>query len=230
MSTSDRPTRGRPASKQKRLQGRPSLNDEMIGREKLLDATEIVLRTISPAKVTRNDIAEAAGVNPSLIRYYFKDKNSLLTALASRIIDKNLKMLRDTLSFSGTAKEKLAKRILLFLKIHNDYPFYHQLIYEQLWLGATDFQKRVRFDIVGPFFSELNAIYNEGHANGEFRTVEPRFLHVAVIGVCDLFINAPYMIKELFGKEEIDGDLINEYGNFVVDLVFKGIQAEKSKH
>jgi AcrR family transcriptional regulator len=212
-----------PTEKPKRLQGRPSSKEDLIGREKLLDAAEIILRTIPPAKITRNEIAEAAGVNPSLIRYYFRDKDSLLTALASRIIDKNLKILRDTLSFSGTAREKLEKRILLFLKIHNDYPFYHQLIYEQLWLGKSDFQKRVRFDIVGPFFSELNAIYNEGRANGEFRDLEPRFLHVAIIGVCDLFINAPYMIKELFGKEEIDRELIDEYGSFVVNLIFKGI-------
>ena len=80
-----------------------------------------------PGKVTREEIARFAGVNPALIRYYFGDKSTLLTAVVEAISQENLTRLRDTLSQQGTTAERLARRVQLLLQMHIENPYYHQL-------------------------------------------------------------------------------------------------------
>jgi TetR/AcrR family transcriptional regulator len=207
----------------RRGKGRPSRTDVGVGREGLIDATRELLRTIPPGKLTRQHIAEFAKVNPALIRYYFGDTSTLLTAVVESIHHENLNRLREVLREPGTAIDKLRRRVRLILQMHLEYPYYHQLIFEQLWQGEREDQKRVGKDMVSPYYSEFKELVLEGRRQGEFRDVDTRFLHVATLSLCELFINAPYLLQHLFKMNSITPQLVQKYGDFVVDLLIHGI-------
>ena len=175
-----------------RGKGRPPRTEPGVGREAIIDAARELLRVRPPGKVTREEIARFAGVNPALIRYYFGDKSNLLTAVVEAIGDENLRRLRAALDRRGTATEKLRRRIDLIMQMHIENPYYHQLIFEQLWQGESQLQKRLARKMVVPFYAEFKQIITEGQRRGEFRDVDPRLVHVAALSMCELFINAPY--------------------------------------
>lgn len=213
---------GRAASP-RRAKGRPPGGEDVVGRAALISSTRQLLKKLPPAKVTRDEIAKFAGVNPALVRYYFGDKSTLLTAVVEEISRENLARLREEFAEEGSATEKLRRRVKLLLRMHIENPYYHQLIFEQLWHGHTTEQRRLSRELVIPYFDEFRTLLRQGIADGELREVEPRFLHVAVIGLCELFINAPYMFRELFGVKDIKADFASSYGDFVVDLLMNGI-------
>lgn len=217
------------ASGPRRSKGRPSGPDESVGRAALISSTRQLLKMLPPAKVTRDEIAQFAGVNPALIRYYFGDKSGLLTAVVEEISRENLSRLRDEIAQEGSAIEKLRRRVKLLLRMHIENPYYHQLIFEQLWHGQSAEQRRLSRELVIPYFEEFRTVLQQGVKDGELAEVEPRFLHVAVIGLCELFINAPYMFKELFGVKEMKTDFASTYGDFVVDLLINGISRNGEK-
>jgi len=74
LSGATKPRRAR------RRQGRPHKDAPTVGREALIAATRNLTKTIPAGRITRLDIARAAGVDPALIRYYFGDKSKLLVA------------------------------------------------------------------------------------------------------------------------------------------------------
>jgi TetR/AcrR family transcriptional regulator len=212
------PTRGK---------GRPPRSEAGVGREAIIEAARELLRVKPPAKVTRDEIARYAGINPALIRYYFGDKSNLLTAVVEAIGDENLRRLKAALDRRGSPTEKLRRRIELILQMHIENPYYHQLIFEQLWQGESQTQKRLARKMVVPFFAEFKQIITEGQRRREFRGVDPRLVHVAALSMCELFINAPYVLKELFRIEQITPHLIGVYSRFVADLLLHGIGTDE---
>lgn len=211
------------AGNSRRSKGRPGRDGDSVGRDVLIEATRELLKRIPPAKLTRNQIADYAKVNPALIRYYFGDTSTLLTAVVEAISDENLRRLRDVLREKGSAVEKLRRRVTLILQMHVENPFYHQLIFEQLWHGEREDQKRIGKEMVSPYYREFKKLIRDGQRDGEFRDVDPRLVHVATLSLCELFINAPYVLKHLFRVERITPQLVQKYGDFVVDLLMHGI-------
>jgi DNA-binding transcriptional regulator YbjK len=109
----------------KRTQDRLPNAQSGVGRDALIDSTRRLLQTKPTGKVTRQEFAHFAGVNPALIRYYFWDKSTLLTAGVEAISQENLKRLRETLSQGGTAADRLTPRVHLLLQMHAENPYYH---------------------------------------------------------------------------------------------------------
>src|SRR4051812_7900415 len=79
--TKDRATRaGKP-----RRSGRPDHPRNAVGREAIIAATRDLLKLKPPSALSRIEIARFAGIDSSLIRYYFGTKDALLTAVATEI-------------------------------------------------------------------------------------------------------------------------------------------------
>ena len=74
-----------PAVKPKR--GRPRNDAKSQVVQKLLDATELLLRDYSHVDLTERKIAAEAGVDDRMIHYYYNDKDGLIFAVIARYCD-----------------------------------------------------------------------------------------------------------------------------------------------
>src|SRR5262245_45071444 len=75
-----------PARSAKRQKGRPHKNARSVGPEALVAVARKLLKEKPPTQITGLEIARAAGVDPALIRYYFKDRSTLFVAAAMQAL------------------------------------------------------------------------------------------------------------------------------------------------
>jgi AcrR family transcriptional regulator len=216
MATRPRPRRTT------RKQGRPQKDKPAVGPEALIAATRQLMKTKPPAQITRLDIARAAGVDPGLIRYYFGDKSELIVAATLQVGAELREKAAANAARPGTASEKITRRIGTLLDTLFEDPSIHHLIIKSIIHGKSKKALQVREDMVRGGLSSLSAILDQGVAEGAFRRVDPRFLFLAMVGVC----SHPMAERDLFGDligEEPGPQHLEQYKEFVSQLFLYGL-------
>ena len=212
----------------KRKQGRPQKDKPAVGRDTLIAATRKLMRTISPAQVTRLDIARAAGVDPALIRYYFGNKEALLAAAVLEAGKEMRSRTRENTALATSPSEKLRRRMVALLEVLYEDPSLHHLIIEKIIHGHSKQMREFRYDMVHGSCKELASIIEEGTHLGEMATVDPRHLFLAMIGACSFPMGERALFDELMGREATRTDL-EAYTLFVTELFIHGLSAMDGK-
>ncbi|MFI8421621.1 TetR family transcriptional regulator [Streptomyces sp. NPDC085479] len=81
---------------------------ETLTAERILEATEEVLRRYGPAKATVVDVARALGVSHGSVYRHFRTKAALREAVTERWLERNVTELRPYAEGSGPADERLS--------------------------------------------------------------------------------------------------------------------------
>ena len=207
------------AKPKKRGQGRPVSGENDVGRERLLIATEKLLRTLPPARVTISRIAQEANADPALVRYYFGNRAALLVAVVDRVTAHPQR----ATTLKGTPTEALAEHIARTVDLVRRAPFLHRLINEELEeAGTEESRARVRgmnLDLVDYYRRLLAA--DEG---AELTDVDPLFLYVAVLGASDFFSSAEPLIRDLLPPGTDMAKLTVRFQDFLAKLVLDGVR------
>ncbi len=208
------------ASKPRRSRGRPRGNQETVGREAIVASARKLLDKLPPHKATISSIARSAGVDPALVRYYFKSREDLLLAVIEHILA--------TWHFTHpTHAESPAERLSSLTADMLDFAMnvrsMQRLMIDECASSKTaEVRRRVR---------DLNAgVVNRYalllHSEKETRTsaTDPLFMHVAIIGMCEFFAAAQVMIRPLVPEGVDDEELAARYKDFIVRLVLDGLR------
>lgn len=206
----------------KRARGRPKSvpgeDNASVGPEALIELTCKLLDEMPPGEVTRATIARAGNVHPALIRYYFRNRATLLRTAAEELTGQ-----LQRLNSSGTADSPtsaltwVTRRVSNLFRFKNRHPYYHRLMMEEM--GASEdpetrtfFQTRNR---------AIEVLYREtidtGVAAGEVRKVDPIFLYIAIIGMCDMFVTGGNLLSAL-GIDRDDAETQRAYEDFMVEM------------
>ena len=208
----------------RRRQGRPTEKEGPVGADLIIAAARTLLKDHHPDKLSQASIALAAGVDPKLIRYYFKSLDRLLVELAHIfILDLNERMSRAS-NIAGTTEDKIAERIRTLLEFYVETPNFWPLIMDKIYLSSDSRARSVRSDFNKASFQRLSAIILNGVEHNEIRGgIDPRLLYVALIGMCEIFVTGKPIMDVLFSEYEQDG-LTERYGELLVDLVMSGLR------
>ncbi|OJY67183.1 MAG: TetR family transcriptional regulator [Sphingobium sp. 66-54] len=201
----------------KRGQGRPS--DNTVGREVVLAKAIELLQELPPARVTISLIAREAGVDPALIRYYFGDRAKLLLAVVERLIADA----PAEIAGSNEPRAILERRIRHAAHFTRSTKHVRRLMVDELAdaksAEARKLQGAMNMRAVDAFADLLARDGGE-----ELRTINPLFLHVALVGLFDFFVSAQPVVRNLV-PEGTDMDKLGaEYEDFIVDLLLNGIR------
>ncbi|KOG65112.1 TetR family transcriptional regulator [Streptomyces griseoflavus] len=82
---------------------------ETLTPERILEATEDVLRRYGPAKATVVDVARALGVSHGSVYRHFRTKTALREAVTQRWLDRTSKQLQAIVAEDGPAPERLRR-------------------------------------------------------------------------------------------------------------------------
>ncbi|OGA00080.1 MAG: hypothetical protein A3H35_11705 [Betaproteobacteria bacterium RIFCSPLOWO2_02_FULL_62_17] len=213
----------------KRGKGRPLRPRDAVGRDRLIQATIDLFHKRSPGKLTLGDIAKFARVDPKLLRYYFGDKNGLFTAAVTQMLDKMQAAVEAQLDNEGPAAERIRKRVHSLLQTLYANPHLHPLIVEQIVHGDREAGRQALKFMAARGYAVTRKIIDDGLKRGELREVNPRFLHVAMVGLCEYFVTAKPLVRELFGGQPMSAAMTEAYADFVADLLFRGLQAPERR-
>ncbi|WP_049565957.1 TetR/AcrR family transcriptional regulator [Streptomyces sp. SBT349] len=81
---------------------------EALTPERILEATEEVLRRYGPAKATVVDVARALGVSHGTVYRHFRTKSALREAVTKRWLDRTTERLEELVAGEGPAEERLS--------------------------------------------------------------------------------------------------------------------------
>lgn len=203
----------------KRGQGRPVSGENDVGRERLLIATEKLLRTMPPARVTISRIAREANADPALIRYYFGNRAALLVAVVDRVTAHPQRSTQRIVDPPAALADHIARTVQLVRRA----PFLHRLINDELeQAGTEDSRARVRamnLDLVEYYRALL-----EADGGQELVGTDPLFLYIAVLGVSDFYSSAEPLIRELLPPGTDMEKLTGDFQKFLVRLLLDGMR------
>jgi hypothetical protein len=83
--------------------------------------------------------------------------------------------------------------------------------------------KKMLSDVTEQAYGISRTLVDEGVAAGEMRRVDPRFLHIAIIGLCEAFVTLGPLVEEMFGGRT-KADLTAKYREFIVGLLLDGLR------
>jgi len=214
-------TRTPRSSKQLRQRGRPRATHGTVGKEIIVVAASKLLDTLPSHRVTNLQIAKKAGVDPALVRYYFRNRAELVLA----VIEYLLANWNHThqLPASNNA-DRISVHIGNMLDFSRRVRSMQRLMIDECAeSGDPAIRKRVR-DMnmaVVRFYAEMLHV----DADEERTSPIPLFVHVATIGLCEFFSAAQSMILPLaparMGKEQ----LAEKYKEFIVSLMLDGLRS-----
>jgi TetR/AcrR family transcriptional regulator len=207
-----------------RSTGRPKRDTATVGRDMLIDVTCELLKTTQPAEISRALVARKTGVDPSLIRYYFSNRSTLLIAAAQRVTEKYAEMVEEATSRSdGSPQGLLFERIRALIDLLATYPYFHRLLTEEI-MPSNTVEARAMFGAVTERGSlSYDAILRKGIRQGVFRDVDRSFLFAAIIGMSEFYVPGRRVIEEASGRPIPESELRAAYTKFIFDLIMRGI-------
>jgi TetR/AcrR family transcriptional regulator len=214
---------GRPAGS-RASKGQKS-TDMTVGREMLIDVTCNLLKTTQPATITRALVARETGVDPSLIRYYFRNRSALLAAAARRITERYGEMMRAAEARSdGSPVSLLRERIGTLIDLLAAYPFFHRLLTEEI-MPSQEPEAREMFSAVTERGTmSYDAILAAGIEQGVFDpAIDRTMLFTAVIGMSEFYMPGLRVMEEAEGRTRPETETRADYKDFVCNLILNGI-------
>lgn len=211
---------GEPQSRQ-RNPGRPHPKSS-VGRDAIVAAARECLRVRAPGAVTIKEVAAKAGVDAALVRYYFGNREGLLTAAVAEMMAERQNHSRELLSHDWTPERRLRERLSSVLGNQLTEPNFHRLVLEQLFLRNDEDAKRaVETTAARGLALEVDFLQR---SQPELRSVDPRFLNLCLLGLCEFFASSRPLVEALFGGRPVDEKLTDDYLNFAVDLLLNGLR------
>ncbi|MFI1399883.1 TetR family transcriptional regulator [Streptomyces sp. NPDC020681] len=191
---------------------------ETLTTERILEATEEVLRRYGPAKATVVDVARVLGVSHGSVYRHFRTKAALREAVTARWLGRTEALLSEiTEGPAATAEEKLRKWLtgLFEAKRHKAgddpelFATFSALIPES---------SNVVDQHLTELESQLTRIIEEGVAKGEFEAPAPASVAHAVFAATARFHDPSYAPE--WRKPTIDDEFAA-----VTDLLMRGLSA-----
>ncbi|WP_131113351.1 TetR/AcrR family transcriptional regulator [Lichenihabitans psoromatis] len=203
----------------KRIQGRPVRGEGDVGRGKLIEAARSLLRAPSATDISRKAVAEAAGVTPALVSYYFRDKESLLAAATQPVIDARITQLKTIMATASDATTTLRALVILFIDSNRQD---HQIIEHHLRTSWNRNDASLRSDATVAAYDSIVRFFNDGADAGAWSRFDVRFFIIALWGLCR------GAAQTLGPGEPISALAMEERADFVMNLVLHGITSSGS--
>jgi len=167
-------------------------------------------------------IARAARVNKALLYYYFKDKDTLYSAVLDQVFGGLTESIQAALSTDLPPREKL----LAYVGAHFDYiaghPLYPRIVQGEMMRaarGRAPQLERIVKQYFVPLFRKVAAVIEEGQATGEFRSVDPMHFVPSMIAVIVFhFTNAP-VLRMIAGIDPFSPERIAARRAAVLDFI-----------
>jgi len=208
---------GRRKPKERRGQGRPS-TAVAVGEKAVVAAVREALKTTPPGELTFNQIAVLAGVDQKLIRYYFGQLPDLLRAVAFEITQDLRSRFIAVHRQEGSVRERIRRRVMIFLEMFGDNPHYHRLVVDYL-VTMEGPEREMALDGFRQSIKELDVSLREARDASGLGPLDARFAHVMTAALCEFLFSAKPVFTSLFGQQAESPAFRQRYCDLVTDLL-----------
>lgn len=175
------------------------------------------------------EIARLAGVRHTLINYHFGGKEELWCAVMDRLFGE-LKRYFSALSevtpdLSALQSLKLICRA--FVQVTSRNPERILIVRHELWAGSPRIEWLLQRHVV-PVHRFIDSVAERAVAEGSLKRIPaPHFSHI-LIGAATSFFLARTFIKEVYGIDSQDPEIVATHANWLIDTLFDGLTVKDS--
>jgi TetR/AcrR family transcriptional regulator len=167
-------------------------------------------------------IAQAAHVNPALIHYYFRDKETLYGAALDLVFAGLAERMQAVLQRDLPPREK----ILAYAGAHFDYiaasPFYPRLVQMEMMRagrGGSPHLRRIVQRYLRPIQQQFVAVLQQGMAQGVFRKVQPLHFVLSMVAMNVFYFSSALFVQIITGEDPLAPQRIAERRAAVLDFI-----------
>jgi AcrR family transcriptional regulator len=164
------------------------MNELTLTSDRILDATEEVLRRFGPAKATVVDVARALGVSHGSVYRHFASKAELRDAVTERWLARVSAPLDAIVKESGPAPQRLRRWLAKLIEIKRRKVLDDPEMFATYHALAEDVRAIV-MGHVATLTAQVTAIIADGVARGEFAVDDPAAAARAVFDATGRFHN-----------------------------------------
>lgn len=187
-------------------------------KEKVLDAAIDLFNSQGFNGTSVRDIANKAGVNVSLISYYFNGKKGLLEYLMTSFLEEYLRIMEESYQKqeNSAAKERLLDLVYSILQYESSCYQLARFTHREITLDSL-LVREIMMTYLAKETHYYRTIIEKGIANGEFRKKPVMLTVMQIKGMLTMpFIHPQYLVEVLHLRP-------NE--RYFVDIYFKEIQS-----
>lgn len=220
---------------QRRNAGRP-IEGQSVGREAVINAAISLLRETSTEQLTLSEVAAAAKVDRALIRYYFSNKTGLLKAVAIQLLGELQSRSLELFTEKGSLEEKIRSRLTLLINIMHEMPQFAQLVFKEIYYAeqaqktGAESNTQIAQGAVDRGLALTKAMIDSPEVDTIGRTLDPRFLHLMMLGTSVFFATSQPLIQLMFGGEAQKQDITQHYIDFATKIIMRGLGAPLPAH
>ena len=163
----------------KRAQGRPARGETEVGKNKIVEGMRDALRALKNTNVSRKDVARHAGVTPALVTYYFPERDALIAAATSPVVESLVNDVKARLIEAGSTRRQLFKAINVLLECYAR----DAVIIELFEAQMTATPSAEVPDLLNDLETALTTFF-KGWIDNSASVADADFLQKAMIGTC----------------------------------------------
>ena len=210
----------------RRKPGRPhAQGSKRVGSDTIVLQVCELLREFAPRDVTLLRVAEHAGVDRSLLRYYFKNRSSLLLAAARHLfteLQRELETAREAAPADPEAR--IRANAVALLRFQLEHPYFHRLMIDEIFVSDEPEAKTFFESLTSVAVAALRGAVRTAARDQGTKFVDGAFLYIAMIGMCEFFVMGTPILKVAFGKDYDAEAVAREYEQFIRDYVVDGLR------
>lgn len=188
---------------------------ETLTAERILEATEEVLRRHGPAKATVVDVARALGVSHGSVYRHFRTKAALREAVTKRWLDRTSEKLAGIAGAGGAPEERLRAWLAALFEAKRHKAGDDPELFAT-YTVLTDENGTVVGEHIADLAAQLTRIIEDGVAAGAFTAADPAAAARAVFHATGRFHDPCHAAE--WKSPSIEADFTG-----VVDLVLRGL-------
>jgi TetR/AcrR family transcriptional regulator len=223
--------------------GRPEGLDPDETRNRILTVARDLFANRGFGDVGLREIGKEVGVNPATIHYHFGSKEELYRRVVEGAAGVMLERMTAAASGDRPAMERLADAIRTYGAVLSEHPYLPRILFRHALTEQVPLPEWFMKEYAAKVKVLLPGIFRDGIAGGEFRELDPRFMFITVMSLCFFFHLGFPVFRQVLGAVPQDpGDstisglsfaspspeLTREYSQHVIDLLLRGICAERT--
>lgn len=193
-------------------------------RAALLDATSELMREMDTVEVGIVEIAQRAGVNHAMIRYFFGSKEGLFFALLDRDVERRISQLDRLFRLDVTPTERMRIHLRGIVDTYYQIPYLNRLIQVMVREADPERVRHIGEELLQPIANAQARIIEAGVAAAEFRPIDPKLFYFNTIGAADGLYSNRFTLSAVFGGlPSADPALHARYREQTVETLMRGL-------
>jgi len=200
-------------------------------RAAILEAAAHEFAEFGIAGARTDAIAREARVNKALLYYYFKDKETLYSA----VLDAAFSGLKETvfrvLDSDLPPREKVMAYVGAYFDFVASNQMYPRLMQREMMRareGASPHLDRIIKNYFQPIFVRVGELLRKGIAEGEFRPVNPAHFVPSMVAMVVFYFSGAPMMQKIVGVNTLTPERIAERRAAVLDFISAALFVPKN--